>query len=129
MVRAWVIGVALLLAADGVWFMAVQSTKFAGALAFLVWLLWLSPLVAAFVSALIAPRKKVLVGMSLAVPAVILIGLLNVVHQLLGNEVDFPGLQGGLTLLKVEMAVNVILCSIGGVTGYFVTRKSVVEHQ
>ena len=119
MLRAWTFGVGLLLVTDVVWLIFLQSEVFSGPL---LLLMQVSPFIAAFVSSYFAPHKKVLLGMSMAIPTTILVTVLNYIYQLFGKAVDFPGLRGGLILLTITLAYSVVLCALGGGAGYFLTR-------
>jgi hypothetical protein len=119
MLQAWSLGAAILLVAHGVWFVALQATTFSQTL---VLLLWVSPVVAAFVSAYLAPRKKILLGTSMAIPATVLVDVLNSVYQSLGHAVDFPGLRGGLILVTLMLGWNAVLSALGGIAGYFLAN-------
>lgn len=118
--KAWIVGFALLLVANGAWLISLQMHKFSK---ILVLLLWISPLIAAFVSAYLSPRKKVLLGTSLAIPSAALVAALNLIYGLLGNAVDFPGIRGGAILFTVALTYSLILCALGGAAGYYLTRN------
>lgn len=119
--KAWLVGVAVLLVSNGVWFVSLQAHSFS---VLLVWLLWISPLIAALVSAYLSPRKKILLGISLAIPAAIFAVALNTIYELLGNAVDFPGLRGGASLFVITLGYSVLLCALGGGVGYYLSRGS-----
>ena len=122
MFRAWSAGVGILVMGYMAWFAFLQLENFSESL---VLLLWLSPLISAFVSSYLGPSKKILLGTSMAVPAAILAVMLNSFDQFLGNAVDFPGIQGGLILFATTLIYAGILSVIGSVLGYFITRKSI----
>ena len=121
MIRAWVIGFMILLAVD---MMVVIATLIEVYPRALLRLLQVSPFVAAFASAYLAPRKKIILGTSMAIPGTILIVVMTFAYQLFGKDVDFPGLRGGLILFTISIAYGGILCALGGGAGYFLTRKS-----
>ena len=102
------------------WFIALQASQYSEPLVFL---LWLAPLVAAFVSAYLAPRKKILLGMSMILPTTILAVTLNFVYQWLGNSVDFPGARGGLILFTTTLVYSGILCVLGTMAGVVFAKK------
>ena len=110
----------MLVAAYATWFTFLQLSKFSEPM---MLLLWLSPLVAAFVSSYFGPSKQVLLGTSMAVPAAFLAVLFNLVDQLLDVTVDFPGLQGGLIIFFVTLIYAGVLSGIGAFLGYFLARK------
>ncbi len=120
MVRAWAVGFVILLTVD---VMVVIATIIEVYPRVLWLLLQISPFVAAFISAYLSPRKKVLVGTSMAIPAAILGVVVTFLYQLFGKAVDFPGLKGGLILLEVSIIYGLILCVLGGTLGYLITRK------
>jgi hypothetical protein len=121
MFGAWSAGVGVLVAAYATWFTFLQVSEFSESM---MLVLWLSPLIAAFVSSYIGPSKKVLLGSSMAVPAAILAVVLNLVYQFLDRAVDLPGLQGGLIIFFITLIYAGILSVIGGFMGYFLSRKS-----
>ena len=92
MLRAWAFGIVMLLAADGMWLIAIYAKVFSGPLLLFVQIL---PILAAFVSAYLAPRKKIMLGTSMAVPAAFIVVAVTMIYQLLDKPVDFPGLKGG----------------------------------
>lgn len=120
MFRAWLAGVAVLFATYAIWFTFVQVSRFSETM---MLLLWLSPLIAGFISSYFGPSKKILLGASMAVPTAILAVLLNLVDQLLDKAVDLPGLQGGLIIFFITLIYAGILAGIGGFIGYFLARK------
>jgi len=121
MFRAWSAGVGVLVAAYATWFTFLQLGKFSEAM---MVLLWLSPLVAAFVSSYLGPSKKILLGTSMAVPAAFLAVLFNLVDQLLDISVDFPGVAGAGILFTLTLAYATVLASMGALFGYYLTRNS-----
>jgi len=120
MLNAWLIGVGILAVAYLVWFFALLAKLFSGSL---VILLWLAPFIAALISSYLGPSKKVLLGISMAIPTAIFAIAFNAGYQLLGNAVDFPGLKGTLILFVVTVIYGGILSLIGGVIGYFLSKQ------
>ena len=120
MLKAWALGIGLLLAADAIWFICLQAKVFSAVFLLLV---QISPLIAALVSATLAPRKKVLLGTSMALPAAVLATVLNFAYQLLGNVVDFSGFRGGLILFTISLIYGIAICAVGGFGGYLLSRK------
>jgi hypothetical protein len=118
--KAWSMGAGILILVYVAWFISLQSSQYSEALVFL---LWSSPLVAAFVSAYLAPRKKILLGMSMVLPTTTLAVTLNFVYQWLGNAVDFPGARGGLILFTTTLVYSGILCALGSMGGVVLAKK------
>jgi len=102
------------------WFVALQSSQYSEVLVFL---LWSSPLVAALVTAYLAPRKKILLGMSMVLPTMILAVTLNFVYQWLGNAVDFTGARGSVILFTTTLVYSGILCVLGSMGGVVLAKK------
>jgi len=118
--KSWFIGLGILILFYLVWFIALQLRQYSEVLVFL---LWMSPLVAAFISAYLSPRNKILVGVSMVFPTAILSVTLNILSQLFGNAVDFPGFRGGLILFANTIVYGGILCGIGAIGGSFLNKK------
>lgn|GEM_PF-1525520 len=123
-VKAWALGMAIVLVAHGAWILSLLAGWVSGTS---LLLLWGSPALAAFVSSCLAPRWKMLMGAAIAVPAAALVGVLNFTDEVLGSAVDFPGIRGALTLLMMFMAWNLLLCTATAAAGYLLTRKPVSE--
>lgn len=118
--KAWALGGGIVLIAYLAWFVSLRANKFSEVL---VLFLWGAPAVAAFVTAYLAPRRKVLLGASIALLAAILAGILNFAYEALGGAVDFPGVRGGAILVAIALVFNGVLCTVGAASGYFLTRK------
>jgi hypothetical protein len=86
-------------------------------------LLWLSSIAAAFISAYLAPQKKVMLGVSMAIPTTVLAVLLNSVYQLSGKAVDLAGFQGSVILAAVVLVESAILCSLGAFLGNYLSNR------
>jgi hypothetical protein len=85
-------------------------------------LIWAAPPIAAFIIAYLAPCRKFLLGLSMAILASILIVVVNSVYAALGGSVDFPGIHGGLVLAEIALVLNGITCAIGALIGYAISR-------
>jgi hypothetical protein len=125
MLRAWTYGLGVLLVAHGAWFVALQIGEPPSAI---IVLLWLSTIVAAFISAYLAPQKKVGLGISMAIPTTILAILLNSLYQLSGKAVDLTGFQGGVILAVVVLVESAILCSLGAFFGSYLSNRKLKKH-
>ena len=121
MVKAWVVGVGVLLAALLAWEALLQLEIFSQAMAII---LWLSPGAAAFVAAYLAPTRKFLLGASMGTAMALLWVAFNAASQLWGKAVDFPGLGGAAILFMLTFAYATAVASLGALVGYFVTRNS-----
>jgi len=120
MIRAWAFGIVILILLDGAWVFALQFAVFSGGLLILM---QISPFIAASISAYFAPRKKIYLAISMAIPAAFLILLMNFIYQLFGKDVDFPGLRGALLLFTITLIYSGILCLFGGSVGYILSKR------
>lgn len=59
--------------------------------------------------------------------AATLAGLLSFTYEVLGNEVDFPGVSGMVTFVAIALVFDGMLCTVGAICGYFLTRKSAIK--
>jgi hypothetical protein len=120
MTKALMVGIGLLIAAYALWFITLQIEQYSE---FNVLILWASPFIAALVSAYLAPRKKLLLGISMVLPTAILGVTLNYIDQAQGNPVDFPGSSGALILFTTTLLYSAILCSVGAVIGRALSNR------
>jgi hypothetical protein len=120
--KAWILGGVIVLVGYGAWFIALQANEFSEVL---MLLLWGTPTIAAFVVGYLAPRRKILLGASMALLAASLAGVLNFTYEVLGNAVDFPRVYGGLILIGVTFVTNGVLCTLGAALGCFLALRSV----
>ena len=121
MIRAYAAGVVVLLITHGAWLVSIQSALYSTAL---LLVLWVSPVVASALVAYLAPQNKILLGTSIAVPAVLFATAINFIYQVSGHEVDFPGFRGSVILALIMLAADDVLSAIGAALGYFLSRKS-----
>lgn len=119
MVKAFALGVTILIAAVGLWFIALHAEAIFSITGIL---LWLSLSVAAFLTACLAPRNKIFLGTALAIPASILLGASNLIYEAFGNAVDFSGFGGALLLTGVALPFNAALCAVGAIAGHLVGK-------
>jgi hypothetical protein len=120
MLKAGSLGIVVLVLAQGLWFGSLLGGAYTE---LLVLLLWISPFIAALVTAYLSPGRKMVMGMSMAVIAAVLVVVLNAAFQAAGNAVDFPGAKGGLTLFVMTLMYSAVGAFLGSVTGQWLTRK------
>ena len=118
--KAWSIGVGILIAIFMMWFVLLQANVFSQVI---VVILWISPLIAAFVSAYLGPSHKILLGTSMAIPSALFAVALNSADQFLGTAVDFPGLKGGFILFILVLISAAIVSIPGSLVAYALTRN------
>jgi len=117
MLRAWILGLVLLLAAAMIWSLTLWVGVYSQ---FAVLTLWASPFAAAMLVAWSAPRHQILLGLSMAVPTALLAVSLNFAVPLFGGDVDFPGIMGHLILFGIVGSGAAVLALLGAVMGRLV---------
>lgn len=120
MLKAWLLGACTLLAIYLIWFLLLKFEIFFQAA---VAILWAAPAIAAMVSAYASPSKKILLGVSLAIPSALLAVTLNTATQLSGSAVDFQGNKGGLILFVLTLITASVLATAGSLAGYFLSKN------
>lgn len=121
MAKAWTVGLSVLIAAVAIWAVLLELEIFSQSMAVI---LWLSPGVAAFAAAHLAPSRKFLLGASMGIPAAILVVAFNAVWQLRGHAVDFPVVGGAAIIFMLTLAYATVVASVGASVGYFLSRNS-----
>ncbi len=116
MSRAVTCGLAIVVAANVLWFVALELE--------LYWplIVWSAPFVAALVSYL-APRRKLVLGLSMIIPTVLSALPFNGLYQLRGNPVDFPGLDGAMSLAAIITPFTLLLCGGGALVGWMACSR------
>ncbi|WP_242395253.1 hypothetical protein [Anaeromyxobacter oryzisoli] len=76
-----------------------------------------SPLVASLVASFIAPKRKVLLGTVMVVPATLAVLAVNTLYQVLGRPVDFVGPSGARILAGITVAWNLPACFVMALVG------------
>ena len=84
-IKAWSIGASTLIAVFTIWFVLLQANVFSQSVVFL---LWVSPMIAAFVSAYLSPSHKILLGTSMAIPSALLAVTLNLAGQFFADALE-----------------------------------------
>jgi len=119
-IKAWLIGIAIIWGSYG-----IRSI--------MVWLqnpmeIWMflqltAPAIAAFVIALLAENRKIMLAMSMAPLAAFLESWLNALYQLQGRPVDFSGLQGAMIVITISLIYSLVICTPSAVCGWFIANK------
>lgn len=118
--NAWLTGSGLLTAMFGIWFVAAMTGK---APYLLIFVLWLSPTAAAFLVSYFSPLKKTMLGLSMAFVTAVLAVAVNTAAQLVGDGVDFPGIEGAAILFGITLIYSTVGCGIGSLCGYMLAKR------
>jgi hypothetical protein len=123
--KLWAVGALIIFIAQVAWFLSLGTESFSQV--FFI-LLWGSSGIAAFLVSFLSPRRKLLLGFSLLMPAATLIAILNYLYQLTGHTSDFPGLRGAVLLFVIALGWNAVTCGIGTLAGYILSRRTERQH-
>jgi hypothetical protein len=120
MARALVCGLAILVAVNLLWFIALQFERYWTVLAFVI---WASPFASSALASYLAPRHKLVLGLSMTIPAVLSPLAFHGLYQLRAAKVDFPGLDGAMSLAAIITPFALLLCAGGALAGMIVARR------
>jgi hypothetical protein len=118
--RAFVIGTAMIAVISA----AVMTLLHFGMPADIGIAMWGALVVAGFVTAVLAADRKLLLATLLVVPAAVIFVVENALWQLAGKPADHIGVKGAIIVLLMSVPFGAVLCSLGGVVGWIVTRGS-----
>jgi len=129
--KSWLIGGAIVLAVNFIYFASIfAAVRFSHSIPiiFLMLLLWLSPVIAAFVTAYLAPRKKILLGMSMAPLSLFFSIAFTFLFEALGERGDHFDALGTLMITVLAFVFYCGLCALGVALGCSLSnRKKVGE--
>jgi hypothetical protein len=115
MTKAWLVGVALIVLAHLLWWVVLMEVPLGGVLRVLLYVL---PVLAAFTVAYLAPRQKLLLGMSMSLCGALLGFLAMNGYARLGYHIDNIG--GPLATLAILFALHLGYAAVGTTAGYLV---------
>lgn len=111
------IGIAVLVLANVLWLGMAWETKFYESLRVV---LLFFPSLAALLVAYLAPRRKILVGISMAVWGALIGTIATSIYDHLGVPVDHIG--GPFSLFLILLAYQLAFCTVGSIAGYLFWR-------
>jgi hypothetical protein len=120
MTRAFLAGLAILVIGDTAYFAALTLPEAPSEVAMVIWVV---PVVAAFVTSWLAPKRKFYAGLVVVVPAALMIGASNFVFGAMGNGSDFPGLKGSVLVAGMSLPFLGLLCAVGALAGHFLFNR------
>lgn len=118
--RAFLLGVGLIVFIFGAYALAGTAVRESDAI---TWLASMAPGVAAFVAALRAPRKKVLLGVSMAPVAAAVAAVINAIDYWSGGRTDFPGMRGAVSVVEFVFVMSALPAVAGAVVGRAVASR------
>jgi len=124
MFRAWLISISILLTAGGIWLCVFL---FAKSMAVANGLLWFTPIVAGFFMGRYAPKRKILNGILLAVPSVLVFGAAVYLDGTRDITSNFRGVEGTITAMVLLLPICLGACGLGALIGKYVFQKEPVD--
>lgn len=120
MIRSFFYGLLVLIAADSVWLtcLYLEVLPEAGIL-----VAYVSPFFAAAITAYLAPRKRDLMGMLIALPAAASMIAVPMINGAMGGAVDYIGTAGVFVVSYWYLFKSLILCGIGSSIGSALARR------
>jgi hypothetical protein len=82
----------------------------------------ISPFVAAFIVSYLAPKKQIILGMAIILPAVIFGGFFKFVCWFLDIPVDYFGFSGEIIVVILYCIAYAPICFVGALLGYFLHK-------
>ena len=115
--KAWRLGLALLVGGHLMWWGVLLEGAYAETLRLA---LFFVPALAAFLVAYLAPRRKMLLGMSMGVCGALIGFFAMAGYEHLGYHIDKIG--GPLATIGILLAIHLGYSLIGSIAGYFLWR-------
>ena len=121
MTRAFLTGLAILVIGDTAYFATLKLPEAPSEVAMVIWVV---PVIAAFVTSWLAPKQKFYAGLVVAVPAALMIGVTNYIFEAMGNASDFPGFKGSVLAAGMSLPFLGLLCGVGALAGHFLFNRT-----
>ena len=119
--KAWLASLGFMLAMSLVWYACAASGFLAGPANLA---LRLMPAPAAVFMGVMAPRRKILNALLLALPVGVILGIVNLVDEKLDGYTSFPGIEGVITVTLLLLPWNLALCAIGAGVGRILVERN-----
>jgi hypothetical protein len=126
--KSWVSGAGVVLAVHAAWFGLIllesRTDWFMSAIVVMFFVAMNVAGLGAFITAMTAPRRGLLLGLSMApLSAALTVGS-NLAFGATGNRVDFSGFYDNWGLLAVSLAYGVFVAVVGGGIGLWMKRRN-----
>jgi hypothetical protein len=123
MTRAWVFGFGVVLVANTIFMLLLPALSSALALYAAATVVWLSWVFSGFLSATLAPRSKIAIGVSMAVPAAALLVALNELSHRMGRPTDLSGAPGMFFISTIGLLWIAPFCAVGAAAGKWLSTR------
>lgn len=127
MTRSWVYGAATVLFVHILWIALILTQAHADwVMGGIIVMLFVTMNIAglgAFITSLLAPRHRFLLGLSMAPLADLFAATGNLLLEAAGTHVDFSGFRGNAGLFTVSLGYGLFVSAIGGAFGTWRGRR------
>jgi hypothetical protein len=127
MTRSWVYGAATVLVVHLLWiglvFTQAHVDWVMGAIIVMLFVTMNIAGLGAFITAYLAPRHRLLLGLTMAPLAAVLAAAGNLLLEASGTHVDFAGFRGNAGLFAVSLAYGLFVSAVGGGIGAWLARR------
>lgn len=120
MIKSLFYGLLVLLAADSIW---LACLYFGGLPEASILPSYVSPFLAAAITAYLAPRKRDLLGMLIAVPAAASMLAVPMIYGAMGGSIDYLDATGVFVASYWHLFKSLILCGVGSSIGSFLAER------
>ena len=131
MTKSWAYGAATVLAAHLLWLALVFTQSYGDwvmpAIVVMLFVVINIAGIAAFITALKAPRDPLLLSLSMAPLSAALVTLGNELLVATGTRLDFAGSRGSLGLFTVAFIYGIFVAAIGGLIGAWMSRRRMAD--
>ncbi len=124
MLVAWLISISILLTAGGLWisvFILAESMAIANGL------LWITPIIAGFFMGRYAPKRKIINGLLLAIPSLLLFGGAAYLDGTRDITSNFRGVEGAVTAMVLLLPTALGFCGLGAILAKYFFSKTPPE--
>ena len=131
MSKSWIRGAATVFLAHVVWFALILTQAHADrvmpAIVVMLFVIINIAGIAAFITALEAPREPILLALSMAPLAAVLATAGNLLLLASGTHLNFTGARGSLDLFFVALVYGLFVSSIGASLGAWLAKRRAAE--
>jgi hypothetical protein len=128
MSKSWAYGAGAVLGVHALWFGLIflesRADWFMAAIVVMSFVTMNVAGLGAFITAMTAPRRGFLLGLTMAPLSALLGTASNLLFAASGNRVDFSGFYDNFGLFTVSLAYGVFVCAVGGGIGRWMARSN-----
>ena len=126
--KSWLCGAAAVVLVHGAWFglifLGSRADWFMAAIVVMLFVAMNVAGLGAFITAMTAPRRGFLLGLTMApLSAVLTVGS-NLAFAVVGNRVDLSGFYNNVGLLGVSLGYGAFVAAVGGAIGLWMRRRN-----